>query len=458
MVRGPDIKGLARFSRETDRYLTDFFSGRREEIEFIRDRVDQVAHRHARRQPNPAAGTTILITGVQGAGKTSLIEKIEADWPGPWLSKPLVVSLSSTDTSSYRDLADAFARKLPTDLIDHFRNLVSSISSGIFSIGLASPEPPPAIPETQRPVLVCIDEIQAVSKNEESEEARMLRALHQGTHGYPLIPIFAGLAHSQNVLASIGLSRIHPRSILRLGALTAGETAEAVGKFVTKRRVAGDPAGWAERIYNWSDGWPMHVTNSLQALAGELAVHVGDLGNVDIAAVKRHSASLRAEYYEQRTSGMLARCPYLLARVMGKIPDDGLDEYGVIELIEDLAELSDRRRNRLPDGVDPSEFFGLMVSQGLLQKQGLFNEFHIPIPSLRSWCAARTGNALHLAAMTGDSDLAAKRLAAGTDANARDLSGRTPLEIAEKEGWPDIANMLVEAGARSSEEQSPTQL
>ena len=199
MVRGPDIKGLARFSRETDRYLTDFFSGRGAEIEFIRDRLEQVSHRHARKELDPAAGTTILITGVQGAGKTSLIQKLKADWSDHRLLKPLIVSLSKTEISSYRDLADALAR--------------------------------------------------------------------------------------------------------------------------------------------------------------ELAVHGGDLGNVDIACVKRQSASLRAEYYEQRTSGMLARSPYLLARVMDKIPDDGLDEYGVIELIEDLAEVSDKRRNRLPDGVGPSEFF-----------------------------------------------------------------------------------------------------
>jgi CDP-diacylglycerol---serine O-phosphatidyltransferase len=46
-------------------------------------------------------------------------------------------------------------------------------------------------------------------------------------------------------------------------------------------------------------------------------------------------------------------------------------------------------------------------------------------------------------------------LASGADPNARDLSGTTPLDIAEEHGAHDIAATLLRYGAQSSKDLTP---
>jgi ankyrin repeat protein len=48
-------------------------------------------------------------------------------------------------------------------------------------------------------------------------------------------------------------------------------------------------------------------------------------------------------------------------------------------------------------------------------------------------------------------------LEAGADPNSRDLSGVTPLDIAEEHGAHDIAALLLRYGAKSSRELAPRQ-
>ena len=53
--------------------------------------------------------------------------------------------------------------------------------------------------------------------------------------------------------------------------------------------------------------------------------------------------------------------------------------------------------------------------------------------------------ALHIAAKMGRTDLVRVLLEAGADPDAHDESGQTPLQIAEREGWPEVTRLLNEA-------------
>ena len=254
------------------------------------------------------------------------------------------------------------------------------------------------------------------------------------------MPVLAGLAHAKDVLEEAGLSRLSDGSVLPLGALSREEACHSAELFLDAFDVAGDRTGWPEAVARWSDGWPMHLHNSLRALAAGLAACGGHLGRVDRAEVKMRAARSRARYYGQRTAGILEERPDLLAEIMDGIPPFGMTKAGILKLV----------RSRLGEAEgefpDAGELFSRMLSKGLIQ-QTLGEEFVCPIPSMRSWCTARAGGRLHRLAMEGDARVVWETLRHGVDPDAKDVRGRTPLHIAAEENWPGVAKVLLDAGA-----------
>ena len=442
MTRTPDIEGIEDFSISTDRELTEFFVGRESELDFIARRVGRVARRHSAGAEAPAEGCTILITGVPGAGKTSLMTLLRRKWKNPDGPGPIGVAVDLSDLSDSETLALAVRRSVSDGvgpaLADYLRSFsigALGVSAGVeFAGGEAS------FSDVGRPVALFIDEIQSIPGRPDAPEALLLQSLHLGTHGAPVVPVLAGLAHATDVLEEAGLSRLSDGSVLPLGALSREEACRSAELFLDAFDVAGDRTGWPEAVARWSDGWPMHVHNSLRALAGGLAACGGHLDRVDRAEVKMRAARSRTRYYGQRTAGILEEHPELLGRIMESIPPFGMRKAGILQLI--------RSRLGEAEGEFPAagELFRSMLSKGLIQG-GLDGRVVCPIPSMRSWCAAGGGSDLHQAAMEGDAGAVLTMLQQGTDPDARDVRGRTPLHIAAEENWPEVAKVLLAGGA-----------
>ena len=63
-----------------------------------------------------------------------------------------------------------------------------------------------------------------------------------------------------------------------------------------------------------------------------------------------------------------------------------------------------------------------------------------------SFCAAGSGT-LHRSVISGNAPFIRQRLDENADLDAQDSMGRTPLWLAASEDWPEIVEMLLEAGA-----------
>jgi ankyrin repeat protein len=65
--------------------------------------------------------------------------------------------------------------------------------------------------------------------------------------------------------------------------------------------------------------------------------------------------------------------------------------------------------------------------------------------------------ALGLAAQMGFQEAVEALLQAGADPNSHDLTGMTPLDVAEEHGALDIASQLLRYGGKSSRDLAPQQ-
>ncbi len=90
-----------------------------------------------------------------------------------------------------------------------------------------------------RPIVVMVDEVQFFG----SEDVPILRKLHTGEHGLPIVALLAGLAYSKSMLAAEKISRFatsNGRSHAQtLGPLEIGETIEAVRAMLEGYRIKG---------------------------------------------------------------------------------------------------------------------------------------------------------------------------------------------------------------------------
>ena len=479
-----DIRGLKQFARSMDRGLSYpwMFTGREAVIERIRSRVDGVARRHAAGVANPAAKSTMLISGIPGTGKSALLSMLERDWRGPprgpAMSRyrhPLVVS-----TGHYESL-DGLAALLREHVLEKagVHDLVSGMLRGATG-GSAVSSPLHEFAALRCPIVVMIDEIQFISAPMDDPGIRMLRHLHEGTHGAPIVPVFAGLANSEYRLAEIGIS-LDAESVVSLGVLGRDEAAESVMRFMEKLRVKGNRSFWAERIADWSAGLPIHLHNALTSLAEALVADgvCGDLHELDACAVRRRAARLIASHSRSRMSGRLGRRTKQMARIMDAIPPDGMSRSTLVNVIDEMtASGSDSEETRSPrrakkdaaryavaqrghgdardvrvfsvfprpDGMSPSEMFEEMLRKGVIQ-EGSKGRFVCPPRTLQNCCVTDTGSSLHAAVLEGNVRKIATEIREGKDTNARDMYDRTPLHWAAAEDWPEVALMLLECGA-----------
>ncbi len=418
MTRDPDIKGLRDFFHEDDKNSPRFFAGRQELISAIeatvdrlREQIDQlpIADVHPKQ-------STWLIQGAPGAGKTTLQWYLRDRWiadDGPVVVEGvlgemhdrnlLTAHIANAVLSKGADLlmtSHTVSRSAGVDTkVTFTRTTSNSVQRGSLTLtDLRKLYDRPKFPWLRhilsfgkrqttkpRPIVLMLDEIQSM----ESDADRLIRDLHAGIRGVPIILLLAGLAWSRERLKEAGVSRFATGNIdhvQNLAPLQPEEAAESVKLMLKEHYVTGkeveDIASWIAEL---SGGWPQHLRHYMRALAGELVVTRGNLSEVNRDLIQAHGDAKRQAYYCDRLqSSLVGTHTRLLAQVASTIGIDGCHYDELIRMLRDKLWQEELDHSEvMPEDMKPQEFIQEMIRSGLIHRA--VDAITIPIPSFMQY-------------------------------------------------------------------------
>ena len=412
----PDLDALRRFSKLTDREATPYFGGRTDEIDLVESALERIRDRTQEGHWRPSGGETILFQGAPGAGKSALLHHLVRQWRSAGPNAPAVVDTEASHYVNESKLALHVAEEaFDSALSAQFRRSVTTLSGATTSLsggvpGVATgtgatesgrheataPTAPTlaaikrALSGTGRTIVLVLDEAQVLESFDADSTRPLITGLHMGSHGGPILPVFAGLAHSGTVFQDRGISRFSRGHDRTLAALSVGDAVETVHLMLAECRVLGDQETkrqWAHALANESCGWPQHLHVSMQALASELlaASTPGRLEAVDSdfgVAVLRESASARDEYYERRIDEPLAGARRLVAETFQRIGDGATRDEVLVHIR--AAARPGGGSDALPRHHDEAMLLDRMIRRGLLQLTPK-KMLACPIPSFREY-------------------------------------------------------------------------
>ena len=352
-----------------DRGPAKYFHGRRRIIEDF-----EAACRLAVAQNS---GTTFLIQGAPGAGKTALLavcaERAKAagwrvariDTMALWnpirLRKALGTTRISVLAKSLRRIGipGVFAAEVNTDISE--LTTVDILERG------------------KGPLLLVLDEVQmligdrlAYQQNQITRS--LLNSVHNGAFDRPIMLLAGGLGTSKSAFSSLGISRFANKCTVDLGPLSPeAERAVMSDWLIRDGQASGNPSKWIKTIAQEAYGWPQHIMSYVGPALKQLHQDGGNMTSEGLAFVLSEGRALREAYYRDRASG-LSRTP--LQRIVNVLNASPASD-GVLE--EDiLSALSGTFGDN-----EAKNFFDRALNKGVIDERD--GQYTIPIQPMREW-------------------------------------------------------------------------
>ena len=415
MTKQSDLHArLAELRQKDERDEPHIFVGRNQERDAILERAKALP-------PDAGVGSTVLITGAPGAGKTALAEQAVKELVDDGSERTAVAHLrtdqSRTDGFALfmRQVASALAgQPSPTGPETQTNKsnkvgggaagiLSGSHESGVSASTLQSPNScedirvllggnAPTHPFTR--MVVVADEVQGLRLD--GSAAEILRELHRQS-SLPILTICAGLSDSESVLMEANVSRAVESLKLRLTCLLSAEAERCVRETLQELQGVGLNASqsavdhWANGLAEASDGWPRHLQTYLREALNALAAQPApNLDETDFNAVLAAGHESRRGYYGGRVKAGKTPLEAVLALHRAMAASANLSREDALEVIgEAIGEL---RQSKPTVAQVWDEAFGgsfkacadQMLHAGLFELDGEDN-CHSPIPSLSTY-------------------------------------------------------------------------
>lgn len=262
------------------------FAGRQRALAALLAHVNAIAE-----APAEARAGMALIDGVQGVGKTALLNELTAQ------AARHGTVVSHVTTRELRDPSSLFVRMARS--IGLRRTLWGAHAYNGCDLEALLVNTKDRRRWRGRCLLVVVDEVQ----NIDDTGMGAFAALHRGIHGCPVAVIGAGLQHALSVLANNHPSISRPAIHITLGSLEPAEAQEAIGVGLKNLgyRVDGETVA---RLAAASQGFPHHIWCYLAGAQSAIETR----GALDTEEALRHAleegSKRRIDYYWDRLSSM----------------------------------------------------------------------------------------------------------------------------------------------------------
>lgn len=362
--------------RVFDRGRADYFHGRGKILAAFQETCDLAVE--------TAGGTTFLVEGAPGAGKSALLlECSDRAARNGWLVAENLTPGAFCDVTEMRK-----------QMGDLRRIQIESGKIGLWALEFSATStitrPVDALARADKPLLLILDEAQllhSVSSKPRGDASRSiatdtLNLIHNGRLGKPIVLLAGGLGTTTETFADLGVSRFAKRRRVELGPLEPeAERALLHDWFTIRANATGDPTPWIDTIMGETHGWPHHVMAYVDGVMEHLPNAKGVMGAETFQQVLAAGRQGCTDYYLERTRGFNE---VELEALVGAFPagqPGSTASYRTITASLSVA---------FPQQDAAGHLFNRAVEKGVLSKQG--TQYVIPIPSMHTWLEKEYGS------------------------------------------------------------------
>ncbi|MCY4001373.1 MAG: ATP-binding protein [Bacteroidetes bacterium] len=322
-------------------------------------------------------GTTFIIQGAPGAGKTALLHKMGGDAPKPWQ----VVRIDPDALWDTNWLMHALDRggEFNISEVTGGVSLAGYVKGDVTSVPVLK-NPISVIKQWNAPLLLILDEAQTLAEGNKPEgkdrsiATNLLKHIHNGEMGRPVVLLAAGLGTTLGAFESLGLSRIGLKCDVKLGSLSSTSTRAIIQSWLTEDgRSKGDTATWVEEIAQESHNWPQHIAAYVEPALRHLQAHRGHLTPTGLSKVLELGRKGCASYYEQRVRKFDGDDVMLFAEA---VFDIGIGKPFTKKMI--LSKFKEEYGAKKAESL-----FRNFIEKGIIAQDGY--TYSIPIPSMHDW-------------------------------------------------------------------------
>ncbi len=233
----------------------------------------------------------------------------------------------------------------------------------------------------RKPLLLLLDEAQTTaaviprSNHEQFTSAlKLVKAIHNGKVGKPVILIAAGLGATAAAFDSLGISRFDPGCRINLEPLSEEARQAVIQDWLLEEGGAkGDPTPWIHAIACETHGWPQHIMAYVWTALMQLKSTDGELTPEGLETALEEGRKGRIEFYKARTRGIPGEQLHCIARVIANAPSG--TSFAKMDIMASL---------RMDYNHDMAEkIFTLALHKGILDMRE--NRYVVPIPSMHDW-------------------------------------------------------------------------
>jgi len=355
-----------------------YFHGREEIIDpFIRT----VEHYRSFKR-----GTTFLIKGPPGSGKTALLYKLGE------IAKDSGYKV--IDNVRPMDLHDPeyMAKRLGVCYTVSYHKSVGvnlkllHREHGSTSISRASVTDVIKEASNDTVLILVLDEAQhladLVSPQQVKATATLtLNLIHNGKVGCPVFLLAGGLGTTEVALKDLGISRIEDVAKVRLGSLSKDATVAVIEDHLRHRfGMDPPPAEWVKSLAAPTHGWPHHIMCYIEAARVTLGGGTVPTTHEALAETLKRGTATKETYYQTRSHGIEKKQRAILAHLFAKQPSGGtVDKSDITTALE---------AQYTPEAAEA--VFTRALKQGVLDERA-DGGYAIPIPSMQSWLIEEYG-------------------------------------------------------------------